>query len=140
MLHNFTIDHQLNHRTIRKFKDQPLTEEQLTTLFEVARQTSSSEFLQQMTIIRVTDPQKRAAIRAVSTQPYVGAEGELLMFITDLHRNELIRHHQGNCYCTRHSNRIRRSAPGYRRISKAEKRSSDNNLPGLLVECLISRP
>lgn len=35
MLHNFTIDHQLNHRTIRKFKDQPLTEEQLTTLFEV---------------------------------------------------------------------------------------------------------
>ena len=96
MLHNFTIDHQLNHRTIRKFKDQPLTEEQLTTLFEVARQTSSSEFLQQMTIIRVTDPQKRAAIRAVSTQPYVGAEGELLMFITDLHRNELIRHHQGN--------------------------------------------
>ena len=36
MLHNFTIDHQLNHRTIRKFKDQPLTEEQLTTLFEVA--------------------------------------------------------------------------------------------------------
>lgn len=70
MLHNFTIDHQLNHRTIRKFKDQPLTEEQLTTLFEVARQTSSSEFLQQMTIIRVTDPQKRAAIRAVSTQPY----------------------------------------------------------------------
>lgn len=46
MLHNFTIDHQLNHRTIRKFKDQPLTEEQLTTLFEVARQTSSSEFLQ----------------------------------------------------------------------------------------------
>lgn len=96
MLHNFTIDHQLNHRTIRKFKDQPLTEEQLTTLFEVARQTSSSEFIQQMTIIRVTDPQKRAAIRAVSTQPYVGAEGELLMFITDLHRNELIRHHQGN--------------------------------------------
>ena len=49
-----------------------------------------------MTIIRVTDPQKRTAIRAVSTQPYVGAEGELLMFITDLHRNELIRHHQGN--------------------------------------------
>lgn len=54
MIHNFTIDHQLNHRTIRKFKDQPLTEEQLTTLFEVARQTASSEFLQQMTIIRVT--------------------------------------------------------------------------------------
>ena len=96
MIRNFTIDHQLNHRTIRKFKDQPLTDEQLTTLFEVARQTASSQFLQQVTIIRVTDPKKQAVIREVSTQPYVGANGELLMFIADLHRNELIRHHQGN--------------------------------------------
>lgn len=32
MLHNFTIDHQLNHRTIRKFKDQPLTEERYLKL------------------------------------------------------------------------------------------------------------
>ena len=42
MIRNFTIDHQLNHRTIRKFKEQPLTDEQLTTQFEVARQTASS--------------------------------------------------------------------------------------------------
>ena len=96
MIHNFTIDHQLNHRSIRKFKNQPLSADQLSTLLEVARQTSTSQFLQQVTIIRVTDPKKQAVIREVSTQPYVGANGELLMFIADLHRNELIRHHQGN--------------------------------------------
>lgn len=33
MLHNFTIDHQLNHRTIRKFKDQPLTEIQRSAAY-----------------------------------------------------------------------------------------------------------
>lgn len=33
MIHNFTIDHQLNHRSIRKFKDQPLSADQLTHAF-----------------------------------------------------------------------------------------------------------
>lgn len=47
MIHNFTTDHQVNHRSIRQFKDQSLTAEQLTTLYEAARHTSSSMFLQQ---------------------------------------------------------------------------------------------
>lgn len=34
MIHNFTTDHQVNHRSIRQFKDQSLTAEQLTTLYE----------------------------------------------------------------------------------------------------------
>ena len=37
MIHNFTTDHQVNHRSIRQFKDQSLTAEQLTTLYEAAR-------------------------------------------------------------------------------------------------------
>lgn len=44
MLHNFTIDHQLNHRTIRKFKDQPLTEEQLTTLLKLHGRPPAASF------------------------------------------------------------------------------------------------
>lgn len=47
MIHNFTTDNQVNHRSIRQFKDRPLTAEQLTTLYEAARHTSSSMFLQQ---------------------------------------------------------------------------------------------
>ncbi|MDO4455791.1 MAG: NADPH-dependent oxidoreductase [Ligilactobacillus agilis] len=96
MIENFTLNHQLNHRSIRKFKDQPLTKEQLTTLFEVARQTSTSLFLQQMSVIHVTDPKVKQALRQVSTQPYVGAQGELLVFIADLNRNATIRHQLGN--------------------------------------------
>ena len=54
MIHNFTTDHQVNHRSIRQFKDQSLTAEQLTTLYEAARHTSSSMFLQQFSILHLT--------------------------------------------------------------------------------------
>lgn len=46
MIHNQTIDQQVNHRTIRAFKDQSLSQEQLTTLYQAARQTSTSMFMQ----------------------------------------------------------------------------------------------
>ena len=46
MIHNETIDTQLNHRSIRKFKDQTLTKEQLETLYSVFGQTPTSMFMQ----------------------------------------------------------------------------------------------
>lgn len=55
MIHNSTIDHQLNHRSIRAFKPQALSKEQLTTLYEAARHTSSSMFMQQFSILHITD-------------------------------------------------------------------------------------
>lgn len=45
MIENETIKHQLNHRSIRQFKPASLSTEQLTTLYEVARQTSTSMFM-----------------------------------------------------------------------------------------------
>lgn len=53
MIHNSTIDHQLNHRSIRAFKPQALSKEQLTTLYEAARHTSSSMFMQQFSILHI---------------------------------------------------------------------------------------
>ena len=69
---NETIASQLAHRTIRAYKDQPLTEEEVTTLMEVARHTATSSFLQSCTILHITDPKVREAIGAASGQPYVG--------------------------------------------------------------------
>ena len=80
-IENSTIEAQMGHRTIRAFTDEPLTEDELTTLYEVARHTASSSFLQQTTIIRVTDPVVRERLHAASGQPYVGGtHGELLVF------------------------------------------------------------
>lgn len=92
---NETIKQQLNHRTIRAFKDQALTSEQLTTLYQVASHTPTSMFMQQMSILHLTDPAKRAAVREISGQPYVGANGELLIFLVDLYRNQQIRQQKG---------------------------------------------
>lgn len=96
MIENEMIKRQLNHKTIRAFKPQKLTDEQLTTLFEVARQTASSMFNQQFSIIRVTDSKKRQQIREICNQPYVGQNGELLIFVVDLYRNYMIRKQKGN--------------------------------------------
>ena len=60
---NETIKHQLNHRTIRAFKPTNLSAEQLNTLYSVASHTPTSMFMQQMSIMHITDPDKRAAIR-----------------------------------------------------------------------------
>ena len=95
MIHNTTIDTQMNHRSIRAFKDQSLTTEQLATLYDVARCTSSSRFLQQFSILHLTDAKKRAAVRTIAGQPYVGANGDLLIFIADLYRNQQLRHDMG---------------------------------------------
>ena len=92
---NETIKHQLNHRTIRAFKPTNLSAEQLNTLYSVASQTPTSMFMQQMSIMHITDPDKRAAIREISKQPYVGANGDLFILLVDLYRNQQIRQQKG---------------------------------------------
>ena len=75
---NETIASQLAHRTIRAYKDHPLTEDDVTTLMDVARHTATSSFLQACTILHITDPQVRETIGTASGQPYVGGtKGDL---------------------------------------------------------------
>lgn len=91
MIHNSTIDAQLNHRSIRKFKDTTLSKEQLETLYEVFRQTSTSMFMQNASLLHITDEKKKKQIREACNQKYVGAEGDLFIFVVDLYRNQQIR-------------------------------------------------
>ncbi|MBC6362073.1 MAG: NADPH-dependent oxidoreductase [Lactobacillus apis] len=95
MIHNATIDQQVNHRSIRKFKDQQLTEEQLTTLYTVFQHTATSLFMQNATLLHITDETKRAKIRELCGQKYVGAQGDLFIFVVDLYRNQQIRQQLG---------------------------------------------
>lgn len=95
MIKNTMINNQVTHKTIRAFKNQNLTKEQVVTLVEVARHTSSSMFMQQFSIIHLTDEKKRMYVRNISGQNYVGANGDLFIFIVDLHRNQSIRRQLG---------------------------------------------
>ena len=93
---NPTIATQLAHRSIRAFSDEPLTEDQITTLYEVARHTATCTYAQQFTIIRVTDPVIRHEVYLASGQPYVdGPNAELFVFVVDLYRNAAIRAEAG---------------------------------------------
>ncbi len=89
---NSTIETQLAHRTFRSFTDEPVAEDVMATLLDVARHTATSGFYQQCTILRIKDPQIRHRIYLSSGQPYVGTpQGELLMFVVDLSRAARVR-------------------------------------------------
>lgn len=92
---NQTIQSQLNHRSIRKFKDQTVEPEIFSHLLEVANRTASSMAAQSFSIIHVTDTELKLAISEVCKQPYVAKMPELLIFIVDAYRNHQIVCEQG---------------------------------------------
>ena len=91
---NPTIQNQLNHRSIRKFKDIPLTSEEVNLLVDVARHTSTSSFMQSYSILSVTDPEKKAKVAQIGNQNYIAECGHLFIMLADQHRNQRIAEEQ----------------------------------------------
>lgn len=87
---NETIQSQLQHRTIREFKDEKVPQEVFELLLEVARRTATSTGSQASSIIRITDPAIKTEIAKVCNQDYVARAPELLIFIVDQYRNHKI--------------------------------------------------
>lgn len=92
---NKTIENQLNHRTIRKFKNIPISDKTLETLLQVANRTASSTGMQSYSIIRITDSDIKLKISKVCKQDYVKDVPELLIFIVDVYRNAKISEEMG---------------------------------------------
>lgn len=82
-----TIDVLKEHRSIRKFTGSPIDAALFRKLIEAGQAAASSSFLQGVTIIRVTDPDKRATFKEITGgQAYVEAAPEFLVFCADLSR------------------------------------------------------
>ncbi|MFP7707049.1 nitroreductase family protein [Trueperella sp. LYQ141] len=81
------IEDQLGHRTIREFRDQPVSEEVVELLGKVAMRTASSRGLQHAGIIRVRDMHKRQELARIGKQEYVARAPEYFLFIVDAHRS-----------------------------------------------------
>lgn len=92
---NQTIKHQMGHRSIREFTGEPIPADMLAAILNVANQTATSNGMQTASIIRVTDPDKKAALAEVCKQPYVARTTELLIFIADANRNAVIAESNG---------------------------------------------
>lgn len=78
----------LNHRSIRKFKNIPLTQEQINTIIQAAQMAPNSSHIQPFTIIGVTDSnlKKNLAERSENVEP-INQCGYLFIFCLDLYRN-----------------------------------------------------
>lgn len=92
---NQTIETLLNHKSIRKFKEKPVSAEIIRTLVEVAQHTSTSNFMQSYSIIGITDPQVKAKIAKIGNQPYIAESGHLFILVVDQHRNAQIAKENG---------------------------------------------
>ena len=67
---NQTIDLLTNHRSIRKFTGEPIDPALFQRLIEAGQAAASSSFLQGVTIMRVTDPDKRATFEQIRATPW----------------------------------------------------------------------
>ncbi|WP_323842298.1 MULTISPECIES: oxygen-insensitive NADPH nitroreductase [unclassified Moraxella] len=61
-----TIETLLNHRSVRKYTGEPISEQMLVAILEAGRAVSTSSFLQASSIIRIKDTAKRTALRQIS--------------------------------------------------------------------------
>lgn len=78
-----------SHTSVREYTDRPVDEATRTAILEAAFAASSSCFLHLVTVIRVTDPEKRRALfEASGTQPQVLSAPEFWVFCADYHRNQ----------------------------------------------------
>lgn len=87
---NKMIERQKEHRTIREFKEDIISDEILEQLFEVGRRTATSTGIQASSIIRITDKAIKEEIAKVCKQEYVTRVPELFIFIVDNYRNNQI--------------------------------------------------
>ncbi|VEI46018.1 nitroreductase A [Actinobacillus equuli] len=83
MISKPTLETILSHRSIRKFTEQPISEELFQTLIQAGQQASTSNHLQCVSVIRVKDQTIRQALREVSGMAYVTECAEFLVFCID---------------------------------------------------------
>ncbi|MGU4777261.1 nitroreductase family protein, partial [Escherichia coli] len=88
---NPTIELLLNHRSIRKFKDEQLSSEQIQTIIASAQAAATSSHVQAYTIIGVTDREKKQKLAELAgNQAYVAENGHFFVFCADLYRHQQI--------------------------------------------------
>ncbi len=76
------------HRSIRKFTDQPIDDELAESIIRAGLSAATSSNLQGTTVIRVRNPETRAAIAELAGgQTYVETAAAFFVWCADLHRS-----------------------------------------------------
>lgn len=86
---NQVIDLLKNHRSTRKFKPKPVSNEKVHAIIEAAGWASTSNFIQAYTVIRVKNKKTRKQIAELAgPQPWVETSPLFLVFCADLKRSQ----------------------------------------------------
>jgi len=86
---NETVNLLKSHKSIRKYKDQPIEAEKIKTIIECAQSAPTSSFIQAYTIISVTNIKNRKKIAFLSgDQNYIEQCPLFLVFCADLNRSK----------------------------------------------------
>lgn len=85
-----SFEKMLNHTTIREFTKDVVSKEIIEVLKQAANRAASSTGMQQSSIIRVKDHEKRKALAKIGGQEYLARVPELWIFIVDTFRNNQI--------------------------------------------------
>ncbi|MCM3618060.1 oxygen-insensitive NADPH nitroreductase [Sutcliffiella horikoshii] len=88
---NQTIETILSHKSVRKFEDKALTDEQIKVIVQSAQAASTSSFVQAYSIIGVKNKEKKSRLAELAgNQPYVEDSGHFFIFCADFHRHAVI--------------------------------------------------
>lgn len=88
---NQTIETILSHKSVRKFEDKALTNEQIKVIVQSAQAASTSSFVQAYSIIGVKNKEKKSRLAELAgNQPYVEDNGHFFIFCADFHRHVVI--------------------------------------------------
>ena len=68
----------------------PLSDDIVETLETVAQHAASSQFLNDWSAIRITDPAAKKRLAEIGGQPYIATAPLLYVFVLDEHRNAAI--------------------------------------------------
>ncbi|OAT34215.1 oxygen-insensitive NADPH nitroreductase [Buttiauxella brennerae ATCC 51605] len=83
-----TIDLLRSHRSVRRYTDEPITDEQRAAIVASAQAASSSSFLQCTSIIRITDKSLREQLVPLTGgQQHVAQAAEFWVFCADFNRH-----------------------------------------------------
>ena len=79
-----------SHRSVRKFTDQPVSQEVLNELVKCGQAAATSSFIQACTVIQVEDISMRAQlVELAGNQSYIASSARFLVFCADMNRHKI---------------------------------------------------